>query len=171
MNIYAKLAAGAAAVLVLAFVGYQFLPGNGGIGGKPTIAPSPSPGVLARGTFAANGINTTLDATGAGSDVSGSMTGSNSDGAFTVDLQCERTIDGLLWIGGDVTQSTSLQNAPVGTRTAIVLKPGSPVQAVFVFQMNDPRSASCLAFFDDMLALGDPGDSLDPIVGTIELHP
>ena len=43
MNTYAKLIAAAAAVVVVAVVGYQFLPGNGGVGGQPTIAPSPSP--------------------------------------------------------------------------------------------------------------------------------
>ena len=51
MNTYAKLIAAAAAVLLVAVVGYQFLPGNGGVGGQPTIAPSPSPTLLARGTF------------------------------------------------------------------------------------------------------------------------
>ena len=51
MNTYAKLIAAAAAVLVVAVVGYQFLPRSGGIGGQPTIAPSPSPALLARGTF------------------------------------------------------------------------------------------------------------------------
>jgi hypothetical protein len=43
MSTYAKLIAAAAAVLVVAVVGYQLLPGNGGIGSQPTIAPSPSP--------------------------------------------------------------------------------------------------------------------------------
>ena len=47
MNAYAKLIAAAAAVLLVAVVGYQFLPGNGGIGGRPTITPSPSPTLLA----------------------------------------------------------------------------------------------------------------------------
>jgi hypothetical protein len=174
MNKLVPIGVAAAAVFVVAVVGYQLLPGNGGVGGSPTPAPSPSPSLLARGSFAAKGINTTLDATGAGSNVSGTMTGSNSDGAFTVKLECERTINGLRWIGGDVTQSTSLQNAPVGSRTAIVLKPGSPVQAVFVFQMNDPRSTSCLAFFDDMLRLAPQSEvdaGLEAIAGTVELAP
>jgi len=174
MNTYAKLIVGVAAVLIVAFVGYQFLPSNGGFGGQPTPQPSPTPTLLAHGTFTAQGINTTLDATGAGSNVSGRMTGSNSDGVFTVALECERTINGLLWIGGDVTQSTSLQNAPVGSRTAIVLKRGSPVQAIFVFQMSDPRSATCQAFFDDMLVIAPQSDidaGLEPIAGTVELAP
>ena len=172
MNTYAKLAATAAAVVVFAVVGYQLLPRSGGPGGQPTIAPSPSPSLLAKGTFTANGITTTIDATGSGSSVSGTLTGSNSEGAYTVALQCERTINGLRWIAGDVTQSTNLTNAPVGSRLAIVLKPGSSVQAVFIFQMNDPASASCQAFIDDMLALGDDiAAGLDSIAGTIQLAP
>jgi hypothetical protein len=42
MNTYAKLIAAAAAVLVVAVVGYQFLPRNGGVGGEPTAQPSPT---------------------------------------------------------------------------------------------------------------------------------
>ena len=150
MNTYAKLLAAAAAILVVAVVGYQFLPRNGGIGGQPAIAPSPSPALLARGTFTAR-----------------------VGGGYTVDLECTRTIDGLLWIGGDVTESTN-SDAPAGTRAAIVFKRGSPVEAIFVWQMNDPRSASCQAFFDDMIAIGGAGDfpaGMEPIDGTLELGP
>jgi len=177
MNTYAKLIAAAAAVLVVAVVGYQFLPRSGGIGGQPTIAPSPSQALLARGTFTATvggGYTVDLDATGGGSSVTGSMIVSNAtNGGYTVDLECTRTIDGLLWIGGDVTESTN-SNAPAGTRAAIVLKPGSPVEAIFVWQMNDPQSASCQAFFDDMIAVGGAGDfpaGMEPIEGTVELAP
>ena len=178
MNTYAKLIAAAAAVLVVAAVGYQFLPRGGGIGGQPTIAPSPSPALLARGTFTAQvggGYTVDLDATGGASSVTGSMIVSSHEtsGGFTVDLECTRTIEGLLWIGGDVTESTN-SDAPAGTRAAIVFKRGSPVEAIFVWQMNDPRSASCQAFFDDMIATGGAGDlqaGMKPIEGTLELGP
>jgi hypothetical protein len=180
MNTYAKLIAAAAAVLVVAVVGYQFLPGSGGVGSQPTIAPSPSPALLARGTFTATvggGYTVDLDATGRASNVTGSMkvVALETNGGYTVDLECERTIDGLLWIGGGVTESTN-SDAPAGTRAAIVLKPGSPVEASFVWQMNDPASASCQAFFDDMIiALGATGDELrsgmEPIEGTVEFGP
>jgi hypothetical protein len=178
MNTYAKLLAAAAAVLVVAVVGYQFLPRNGGIGGPPTIAPSPSPALLARGSFTAQvggGYTVDLDATGGASSVTGSMIVSSNEtnAGFTVDLECTRTIDGLLWIGGDVTESTNSE-APAGTRAAIVFKRGSPVEAIFVWQMNDPRSASCQAFFDDMIATGGAADiraGLKPIEGTVELGP
>ena len=177
MNTYVKLIGAAAAVLVVAVVGYQFLPASGGVGSQPTIAPSPSPALLARGTFTATvggGYTVDLDATGGGSSVTGSMIVSNAtNGGYTVDLECTRTIDGLLWIGGDVTESTN-SNAPAGRRAAIVLKPGSPVEAIFVWQMNDPQSASCQAFFDDMIAVGGAGDfpaGMEPIEGTVELAP
>ena len=173
MNTYAKLAAAAAAALVVAFVGYRLLPGNGGIGGQPTNPPSPTPSLLARGEFTVVGIfNTTLDATGAGSNVDGTMRvmDKNNGEAFTVDLQCERVIDGERWIAGDVTEST-YHDAAKGTRTAIVLEPGVPVKAGFIFQMDDPQSASCEAFFDDMIAIGGPVHDLIPIVGTVQLAP
>ena len=169
MNTYAKLAAAAAAVLVLAVVGYQLIPKNGGIGGP---AASPSPSLLAKGTFTVVGYATTIDAIGAGTNVSGTLHASNSEGAFTVALKCGRTVDGLHWIAGDVTESTSLTNAPVGSRTGIVLKPGSPAKAIFIFQMSDPAYPSCLAFFDAMLASGDDiAGGVQPIAGTVQLAP
>lgn len=172
MNTYAKLAAAAAAVLVVAVVGYQFLPRPGGPGGQPTVTPSPTPSLLAKGTFVAQSFNTTLDATGAGSDVSGSLRiATVGGGVMNVDLECERTIAGLLWIGGDITDTTANMSAQAGTRAAIVLKRGAPVEAVFIFQFDDPRSASCQAFFDDMLALGPVEGSLAPIEGSVELRP
>jgi hypothetical protein len=42
MNTYAKLAAAAAAVLIVGVVGWQLLPGLGGPGGGPSPVPSPS---------------------------------------------------------------------------------------------------------------------------------
>jgi len=172
MSTYAKLAAAAAAVLVVAIAGYQLLPRGGGVGGQPTVAPSPSPSVLARGMFVVVGYTTTIDATGSGTNVSGTLQASNRDGAFTVALHCERTIDGLRWIGGDVTESTDLDNAPVGSRTAVILQQGSPAKAIFYFQMHDPASASCLAFFDDALKGGPlTDDMLEPITGTVQLAP
>ena len=54
MNVYAKFAMAAAAVLVLAVVGYNLLPGTGNFGGpKPTPRPTPSPAALPDGALAA----------------------------------------------------------------------------------------------------------------------
>jgi hypothetical protein len=173
MNTYAKLIAAAAAVLVVAVAGYQFLPRSGGIGGQPTATPSPSPTLLAKGNFTTSGATVRLDATRAGDEVAGSMTVLGPEGDFTVDLQCERASGtGLLWIAGDVTSSTDSKNAPMNTRAGIVFQRGSPPKALFVFQMNDPRSATCEAFFDDLIAAegGEPDFApLAPIVGTLQL--
>jgi len=169
MPTYAKLLAAGAAVLLVAVVGARFLPGTGGAGGQPTGAPSPTPSVLANGTFSFLGFSTTLDATRAGSNVSGSLHATGT-GTFTVALECERTIDGELWIAGDVTES-SYTTAPKGTRAAIALKPGTPVRAVYYFQMDDPASASCGAFLDGALASGGAGDRLAPVTGTVTLNP
>lgn len=45
MNAYAKLAMAAAAVVVVAIVGYNLLPGSSGVGGGPVVSPSPSTSV------------------------------------------------------------------------------------------------------------------------------
>jgi hypothetical protein len=46
VNLYAKLAAAAAAVLVVGFVGWRLLPGDGGMGGQPTPMPTMSPAAV-----------------------------------------------------------------------------------------------------------------------------
>ena len=101
MNTYAKLIVAAAAVLVVAFAGYQFLPRSGGVGGEPTIAPSPSPSLLARGTFSRTGMMSSSMRPEVATDVAGTMSVTHPDGGFTVDLKCARTTeDGVILIGG-----------------------------------------------------------------------
>jgi hypothetical protein len=165
MRTQAKLIANAAAMLLVA-VGCQAQPGNGN--GQPTIAPSPSPTVLASGTFRFPPMDAAvaLDATGEGSDVTGTMTMSNDEMSFAVDLECAlMTDDGRVLIGGDTTEST-FDEIPTGSRTAIVLKPGSPVQGVVAWQGTDPRAPSCTAFLEDMSPLA---THLAPIEGSVEL--
>ena len=170
MNTYAKFALAAAAVLVVAVVGYNFLPGRGGVGG-PSATPSPSPAPLAVGSFISHGAQIELDATGEGANVTGSMTGSEDGNRFTVDLACARTTDdGVIVIAGTVSAST-FDPFTEGSRAAIILKRGSPVSAGFMFE--DPPNATCLAFIDGDID-GDIEDaiaSLEPVVGTIELRP
>ena len=178
MNTYAKFALAAAAVLVVAVVGYNVLPGPGGVGG-PTATPSPSPAPIAVGSFISHGGQIELDATGEGSKVTGSMTyadvGIEDVGRFVVDLACTRTTDsGLIVIGGPVTESTNAEIAPEGSNVAIVLQRGSPVKAVFWLEYPDPHEASCAAFLESVPDEGDPGfqpSALEPIEGTIELRP
>jgi hypothetical protein len=179
MNTYAKFALAAAAVLVVAVVGYNVLPGRGGVGG-PTATPSPSPAQLAAGSFSSHGGNIELDATGEGSNVTGSMTYTDVGGAdlggFTVDLVCTQTTDGgLIMIGGPIIESTKgyVESAPEGSNVAIILQRGSPVKAVFWLEHPDPHEPSCPAFLESIPDLGDPGfesSALEPIEGTIELR-
>ena len=162
-----------AAVLLLAVAACQSQPGNGDTAslpptGQPTIAPSPSSTLLASGTFRFPPMDAAvvLDATGEGSDAAGTMTVSNDEMSFTVDLACALTAeDGRILIGGDTTDST-FDETPTGTRTAIVLKPGSPVSALFAWQGTDPAQPSCMKFLEAM----SPGATgLVPIEGTVEL--
>ena len=184
MNSYAKLIVAAAAVLLVAVVGYQFLPRSGGVGGEPTIAPSPSPSLLARGTFTAQGITAALDATGSGADVAGTMALSQAgtSNRATVDLECARTTaEGLIEIGGLLTESAWDPNAqdwndgfPTGQRVAVIFQPGSPVKAIWNVTSADQGVASCAAMFENMdsgdeILPGQPG--LDPISGTVEFGP
>jgi hypothetical protein len=173
MNTYAKLIVAAAAVLLVAVVGYQFLPSNGGVGGEPTIAPSQSPTVLARGDFTSHGVVAQIDATGSGDDVAGTMTVSDSGQDATVDLECARTTDdGLIEIGGLVTESTFNDGFPQGRRVAVIFEPGSPVKAIWwIALVAEPVVPSCQALFESMDAPGadDPRPGLEPIEGTVEL--
>lgn len=172
MNTYAKLIAAAAAVLVVAFVGYRFLPGNGGIGGQPTITPSPSPALLAVGTFTSHGVAAQLDARGAGDSVTGILTVSDSGLRATVDLECSRSTDGLIIIGGLVSDSTFDDNFPEGHRVAVIFEPGSPVKAVWwVALIDEAPVATCQALVDDVIKPAEAAPGLEPIEGTVELGP
>ena len=177
MNTYAKLIVAATAVLVVAIVGYQFLPRSGGVGGEPTIGPSPSPTLLARGTFKMSDAEVELSATGGGDSVTGTMSVTHPDGDFTVDLKCTRTTeDGVILIGGDITDSAS-PYAQEGAREVIVLKPGSPVYASVDSEGRaggDVRpAASCPALLQQVIDTGTQTvigpDGLGPIEGTVEL--
>ena len=176
MNTSIKLIAAAAAVLVVAIAGYQFLPSNGGVGGEPTIGPSPSPSLLARGNFTSHGVTAQLDATGRGADVAGTMTLSESDTGYraTVDLECTQTTEGgLIEIGGLVTESTFGDGFPQGHRVAVILEPGSPVKAVWwIALVEDAPIESCEALVAEL----DPEDpellaGLEPIEGTVDFGP
>jgi hypothetical protein len=169
MNTYAKLIATAAAVLVVAVVGYQFLPGRSGPGGQ-TTAPSPTPAPLAVGDFISHGVTTRLDARGAGANVTGTMTVSDEGGRATVALECSRTTAaGLTVISGRVTDSTYSDFFVEGIYVAIALQRGSPVKAFFHFPEGPPPS-TCPAFLDivpDSLT----NEVLEPINGSVELAP
>jgi hypothetical protein len=187
MAAYAKLAAVAAAVLVVAVVAFQFVPGGHGPGGA-TATPSPSPAPLARGSFVIEDGAVEIDAIGGGRHVAGRMTVSADGRAYSVDLQCARSTgplsiagewseNGLLMIGGVTTRSTIPALSPEGTWTAIVLKRGARVEASIWSQRGGPTSlaTSCLAYLEEQLRAepgrNTDGDWLSPIEGSLELGP
>lgn len=174
MSTYAKMAAAAAVVLVVAVVGYQFLTGRAGPG-TPTSAPSPSPSALAQGTFVSHGVSIELDAVGDGANVTGTLEARDEGGGtWSVDLQCTATNDlGLVLIGGEVTASTQLQEFPVGSDTAMIFERGSPVKAIIFVPMSDPPAADCMTFLASLPTEDtSPGAAaLEPVDGTLVLRP
>lgn len=135
----------------------------------PTAVPTAAPTLIALGTFKNKGANVELDATGDGSSVVGTMHMFDVDFSFNVNLECTRTTPaGLILIGGKVTDST-FDLAPIGSRVAIVLKRGSPVQAHPDFEA-DPPAATCLLYLESLTDAQATPD-LEPIVGTVELGP
>jgi hypothetical protein len=161
--------------------------------GEPTATPESSfaestaaepPVTLASGSFTADlgswGQAFDIEATGTGDDVSGTMEVSSAEGTWSVDLQCARTTDdGLLLIGGAVTESTH-EITSEGVYVAILLAPGTPVRTLLWFDVlptdDDPSPAdSCPAFLENMFS--DPEfseltvESLVPIEGDLELGP
>ena len=94
---------------------------------------------------------------------------------FTVDLKCAQTAeDGRILIGGDTTGST-MSWVTKGGFAAIVIKPGSPVRAVFGSKADAPTAATCLAFLEEIVDqpfTTDLGDgALEAIQGTVQLGP
>jgi hypothetical protein len=154
------------------------LPGAESAG--PNVGTSPSPSLLARGSFSAHGIDAELDATGSGADVAGTMSLSDSTGRATVDLECARTTaDGLIEIGGLVMDSTIDPDSqdwhdgfPEGQRVAVIFEPGSQVKAIWWVTSASDGVASCAELFEgidgseDQISPGSPG--LDPVQGTVE---
>jgi hypothetical protein len=136
--------------------------------------PAPTTAPLAVGSFMSHGISATIDARGAGADVTGALTMSGDGSNAAVDLECSHTTEtGLLIIGGLVTESTFADTFPQGHRVAIAFQPGAPVEAVwYIVLPGDAPLESCQAVVDALVAEGDElNEALEPIEGTVELAP
>jgi hypothetical protein len=189
-NNIVRVGLAAAAVVVIAIIAINLLPGSPPPGGEPTETPTASPtsvaGTLASGSFTASlgefGEAFDIEATGTGDDVSGTLDvsfTSGADGAYSVDLQCARTTDdGFVMIGGEVTESTYEEFIAEGAYVVIALATDTPVRmlwAVDVLATDEvPAPAdSCSAYLESLL--GDPEflDGVDvhgrPIEGDLQL--
>jgi hypothetical protein len=181
VNNFWKVGLAVVAVVAIAVVAYNLLPGVRDQTGQPwpSAVPSASPGAasLAAGSFGSHGGNIQLDATGGGSNVTGSMIYADQGGAelggFVVDLQCTRqTEGGLIFIGGPISDSTKgyATDTPVGTNIALILQRGSPVTAEIFVENPDPHEPDCMTFLQS-IPNERPQGALEPIVGAVELGP
>ena len=134
--------------------------------------PSPSPALLAVGNFTSHGLTAQIDARGAGDSVTGILTVSESDLRATVDLECSRTTDGLVIIGGLVSDSTFDDNFPEGHRVAVIFEPGPPVNAVwYIAHIDEAPVDTCQALVEDMIQPEEAAPGLEPIEGSVEFGP
>jgi hypothetical protein len=184
VNSFAKMIVAAAAALVVAVVGYQSLPRNdSSVGGQSTTAPSPSPSLLARGSFVIRDWDRVdFEATRQGSRVKGRMTVGQKTGTpdfLRVDVRCARsTEDGFLMIGGYTDGAGGrFAGDPGGRLAAIVLKRGSPVKAqIWYGSFPGSQATDCLGYLDEHLTWSRnslPGDDWlrDDIAGPVEFGP
>lgn len=182
-----KLGFAAVAIIAVAILGMRFLPAT--VGGPSDLTPSPTSAAitLASGSFTASlgefGEVFDIEATKTGDDVSGTMDvsfASGAEGAYSVDVQCARTTDdGMLAIGGEVTEST-YEFVAQGAYVAITLVPGNPVRTllgidVVASDASPSPAPSCSAFVDTLVGdsafLQGVDDHGVPIEGELELNP
>lgn len=157
-------ASSAAAVLLVAAVGYTLLPGLAILG--PGATASPSPALIARGTFFEHDWGLVeMDVTRQGSVVAGHMTvgedrspaiGTQSDEGFpiSVDLQCARTTeDGAVIIGGYVTHApqTDRPFTREGANALVELELGSPHEGVVGIGYENMPVLDCIGLLDAWL--------------------
>jgi len=171
MSKFAVAAAAMAATLVVAVAGYNLLPGLGIVGPGATASPSPTPSLLARGSYDARDWGPVeFEATRDGSSVTGRMTIGRRDetGYLVVDLQCARTReDGLIAIGGYITNGAGERYTlwPEGTLAGIVLPGGARAQlsnslaAIWVGAVRNvaaTETTDCLEYLDAQLLASEP---------------
>lgn len=136
MNTYAKIIVAAAAVLIVAVVGYQLLPRTGGTGGQPG-PPTVLDGIVHYQSDGAD-ATTEVDAVADGASVSGTaLTTFTVRGTHTVRLECAAR-DGDTWALGGTTEQTTLPGERAGDWSAVIVKDGSP-QRIGIW-LSDPKS-------------------------------
>lgn len=170
MNKLALTAVAAAAVLAIAVVGYNLLPGLGNR--APGAGPSPSPSPLAVGNFVSHGVTAQIDARGSGANVTGTLTVEDAGLRATVALECSQTDDRFVEIGGLVTESTFDDNFPEGRRVGVIFERGSPLKAVwYIALLEEPLVESCEELVEDLIVEDEFGAALEPIQGNVTLAP
>ncbi len=117
--------------------------------GGITLPPSAATPVSGQVTFPLGDQSATVnaDASAIGSRLAGTATVAIASDRFTIGLECSRMFDDTTWIlGGEIIQSTS-EGQAVGTRSAVIVRDGSPQQVILWFEdPSSPAGAGCAAF-------------------------
>jgi hypothetical protein len=172
VNTFTKLAAGMAAVLIVAVVAFRLMPGGSSGGGTatpvPTITPtatptptlSPAPSTLSATPSQAGSFGGTvqyrdtgmpftaeIDAVASGATVTGTAVYTSRDGTHTVRLGCAAR-DGDTWaLAGTVEQSTIPgETAAAGYWSRVVVKDASPPQISIWLSADAPTDIDCATF-------------------------
>jgi hypothetical protein len=152
MKFVMPIAGAAVVVLVTLVLGRALLPGGSNVGG-PAGPPATISGQVTY--LLGDEITVDVDASANGSSLSGGATVSYGADQFTIGLHCARMFDDTTWmLGGEIDESTP-GGQPVGTRTAVIVREGSPQQVSLWF--DDPSAgADCPAFLN-----GIPNDAVE----------
>jgi hypothetical protein len=141
--------------------------------GPTSIQPTLRPGrTVAEGTAKVDlgrPLTVTVSAEEAGDEVSGTAEIISDEGgeAFSVQLECAAERNDVLILGGRVSES-SLQDAKVGTGSAVLVKQGEP-DRMLVWFADSPPAGDCDAFArnipDEVLA---NENAFQPVEGDIK---
>ena len=166
VNAYAKIAVAAAAVLIVAIVGYNLLPaGSTGTGGPaatpaPTASPTPTPAPTASPTrtrppgafggtvsYQSDGApaTTEIDAVADGAGVSGTAVSTSRSGTHSVRLACAAKSRDTWAVAGRVEHST-VPGEVAGPWSSVTVKDGPPQQITIWLSAGDYAGSDCAGF-------------------------
>ena len=167
------LAAGAAVVVLAVVLGMQFLPGDSGIAGPTSspATPSASPTAVG-GQFTFADVSIDMNASSDGSTLSGTVVGSYSRDAFTIELQCLRQFDDQTWMLAGMLTESAVPDQAAGSWAAVIVRDGSPQQAG-IWTEAQATADDCEEFVGDIPDNAVDGlEQLGPIdEGSITLPP
>ena len=148
MNTYAKLAAGLAAVVIVAFVALRLVPGGSNSGGTttaiPTVTPTAFGGTVRWGDTGAVPVTTEVDAVANGATVTGTAVSTFPQGVHTVRLGCVARKGDSWAVAGTVEKSTLPGESP-GFWSVVTVKNGSPEQ-IAMWLSGDRADGDCPGF-------------------------
>jgi hypothetical protein len=183
MNISVKLVAALVAVLAIAVVGYNLLPGGStGTGGlaatpAPTASPSPTSAPTASPTptrppgafggtvsYQSDGAPATMeiDAVADGARVSGTAVATGRNGTHSVRLACAAKKGGTWAVAGRVEHST-VPGEVAGPWSVVTVKDGPPQQITIWLSAGDYAGTDCAGFLASFGFAGLGPENFSPV--------